>query len=506
MCSVVVARCFFTVDGTLQFSLVDDAAISLRYARNLANGDGLVWNVGQPPIEGFTNLGYTLLMVPGYLFGDTIFSRLVPVLIVIAGLVATVILTMSLTRAIWPGSATAPVAAGAMVALDFGLVFWTARGMEVSLVTAAVLAMTLYLIRWRRTRCTRFVWVGAACGAAAIVLRLDSLVAVVTVIIWLLICEFAAKRPVRDALIAPGVVITVAVVVLVFQASYFGDALPNTYQLKVGGVSPWQRLAVGWEVLLDNAGPQLLVLFALGPVLLACCSLPTLRNGDAVVLLAMAATSIAYSLWLGGDYAEPQVHAPNRFILVGVPGLCALAAVAAAAAAARLRAVIPSRAVTPVLAVVAIAIVLTPNRDHLRSLLWGEIPLLKSDEQRTALGLHLRDTLPRSATIATHVAGQIPYYSQLQTIDLLGKSDRRIAAMPQTADRFRPGHNKWDYDYGIDERAPDVVADEWGSVRAYLFAHGGYRRLPNGVWVSTAPRVPINVDAVGGCYWECNES
>ena len=41
--------------------LCDDAFISLRYAGNLARGDGLVYNVGER-VEGFTNLLWTLLL------------------------------------------------------------------------------------------------------------------------------------------------------------------------------------------------------------------------------------------------------------------------------------------------------------------------------------------------------------------------------------------------------------------------------------------------------------
>ena len=38
----------------------DDAFISFRYAENLAEGHGLVYNVGER-VEGFTNLSWTLL-------------------------------------------------------------------------------------------------------------------------------------------------------------------------------------------------------------------------------------------------------------------------------------------------------------------------------------------------------------------------------------------------------------------------------------------------------------
>ena len=39
----------------------DDAFITFRYAKHLARGDGLTFNPGEsPPVEGFTNLGWTL--------------------------------------------------------------------------------------------------------------------------------------------------------------------------------------------------------------------------------------------------------------------------------------------------------------------------------------------------------------------------------------------------------------------------------------------------------------
>lgn len=40
---------------------IDDMYISLRYAKNWTNGYGLVWNVGQPPVEGYSNFSFVLL-------------------------------------------------------------------------------------------------------------------------------------------------------------------------------------------------------------------------------------------------------------------------------------------------------------------------------------------------------------------------------------------------------------------------------------------------------------
>jgi hypothetical protein len=44
------------IDGVRWFWLDDDQMISMRYARNLAEGNGLVWNLGER-VEGYTNFG-----------------------------------------------------------------------------------------------------------------------------------------------------------------------------------------------------------------------------------------------------------------------------------------------------------------------------------------------------------------------------------------------------------------------------------------------------------------
>ncbi|HEX9189118.1 MAG TPA: hypothetical protein VGB87_18715, partial [Vicinamibacteria bacterium] len=57
----VRASSFVTSDGVRRYCLFDDAMVSMRYAWNLAHGQGLVWNPGER-VEGFTNLLQTLLM------------------------------------------------------------------------------------------------------------------------------------------------------------------------------------------------------------------------------------------------------------------------------------------------------------------------------------------------------------------------------------------------------------------------------------------------------------
>lgn len=50
-------------------NVFDDSFISYRYAWNLAQGHGLVWNAGGEPTEGFTNLLLVLLLAPAIKLG-----------------------------------------------------------------------------------------------------------------------------------------------------------------------------------------------------------------------------------------------------------------------------------------------------------------------------------------------------------------------------------------------------------------------------------------------------
>jgi hypothetical protein len=60
--ALFIYRTSFVVGGERYFSLFDDAMISMRYAKNLANGHGLVWNPGGERVEGYTNLLWVLYM------------------------------------------------------------------------------------------------------------------------------------------------------------------------------------------------------------------------------------------------------------------------------------------------------------------------------------------------------------------------------------------------------------------------------------------------------------
>ena len=85
-----------TIEGERLFTLFDEAMVSMRYARNLAHGDGLVWNPGETPVEGYTNFLWTLALAA--LHAVRIPEGMIPLAVMIVGsalLIVTVRSTVS---------------------------------------------------------------------------------------------------------------------------------------------------------------------------------------------------------------------------------------------------------------------------------------------------------------------------------------------------------------------------------------------------------------------------
>ena len=95
--AVFIARTAFTIGGRTYFSLFDDAMISMRYARNFADGAGLVWNAGQRPVEGYTNFLWTAWMAVVHLTGVS--DAKASLLVMLSG-VAILIANLFVVRAI----------------------------------------------------------------------------------------------------------------------------------------------------------------------------------------------------------------------------------------------------------------------------------------------------------------------------------------------------------------------------------------------------------------------
>jgi arabinofuranosyltransferase len=211
--------------------LVDDAFISYRYGKHLADGHGLVWNIGeQPPVEGFSNFLWTVMSACAELCGGApdVWANAIGV----ACGFAICLRSAQLIRARvsddpWSGPLTALVAAGLSP-----LAAWSTGGLE-----TAAFSLAVFLVFERLTiERDRPHVVGASIAAAlAVLVRADGFVWVGMALVAALVTSSANSRRamMRSIAIVGAVACATTLAYLAFRLSYFGELGPNTARIKV---------------------------------------------------------------------------------------------------------------------------------------------------------------------------------------------------------------------------------------------------------------------------------
>lgn len=121
--------------------LYDDAYISFRYAQNLGTGQGLTWNPGEAPTEGFTNLLLVLVLSPSSALGldPLLASRILG----LSALISVCALLVGVTHR-WLGLS---IFSALVVGLTFAIVPTAQQlvlsGMETMVFTALLLAAVI---------------------------------------------------------------------------------------------------------------------------------------------------------------------------------------------------------------------------------------------------------------------------------------------------------------------------------------------------------------------------
>jgi hypothetical protein len=465
----------FVINGERYFTLVDDAMISMRYAQHLAQGHGLTWNIGEAPVEGFTNLGWTLYLTFLHLFPIPASKiSLVVMLTSLVILLANITIVHRIAETLLPDSKYAPTLAALVTAFYFPLVFWSLRGMEVGLLTMLIDLSILLAISKNKN-----ILIGII-PALAILVRMDAFIAAALIATYL----FAKNKHSTTRSVPAVLIIAATLSILWFQKIYFGDFLPITYYQKVTGFATLERIQHGILVFNQFATRDTLLLFLFSLAGLFFYKLQ--RNREALLLLGIFLAQCAYSIYVGGDYAEPETNAANRFITQGMPALIILFSWMTSRILTDLKIGQPQLTlstpkVNPAIPL-AIGILIIISGEAWLNYSINNAPLLKADIRRVKLGLLIAENTSPEAIIAVHAAGQIPYYSERTTIDLLGLNDPVIAKGLGHGE-FYPGHNKWDYDYSIGQLQPNLIADNFAPLAEFMQGNEEYTKLANGIYI-----------------------
>lgn len=516
-----IFRASITIDGIRYYTLFDDAMISMRYARNLAEGFGLVWNPGEF-VEGYSNLLWVIWMAVLHLIHLHVSK--ISLLVLISGaviLILNLLVVKSLAEKLSNDSFTVTVLSMIFTAFYYGLVFWTLRGMEVGFLTL-LLNYTVMLIfnlqdGFSNNNFVKLIFV----LSCILLLRADSLI----FIIFFLFYFYFTVQPENKNKVFLMLVVSMSGVIIaqtIFRIIYYEDFLPNTYYLKLSEIPILSRLLAGLLILGQNYLYNLTAII-LPVVLYIFIYFKQIDKQRIFCITGLFVLTSLYTVYAGGDAFEDRTYT-NRFITVSIPLLIILFSLSLEKLYHKFKlnkdfilassvftvylicifvvfenlysglTAIPGQNMVFLILSLAYIILfayiffgaylkkISGNRILSASLrssfflicaltffitnefsysAWikKNVILLVQDNYNTKLGVKLNETTSEDTRIAVIWAGAVPYYSKRYSIDLLGKTDKYIAKSKPRIDVIAPGHTKWDNAYSITKYKPDLILD-----------------------------------------------
>ena len=424
------------VDGARYFWLDEDLMISMRYARNLATGNGLVWNPGER-VEGYTNPLWTVVMSLVHLLplGDG-HTSLVVRIVNLGLMIWVLVLAERLLRRLVPGPGLALPALLIPLALCFDLLYWGLHGFETTLLTAVYL---LFLVRVLEEEEGPRPVTWLLLGVLPLI-RSDAYAFFGAGAFF----AFAMARDRRRSVSAIAMASLAPLAHLGFRYAYYGDILPNTYYLKVAGNSIGTRLYAGAKYL-GTFG-----VFYWMYLLLAGIGAQVGGKSAKRILLFSLALPVAYTVWVGGD-----MYFGARFLAPLVPVLMVLALGAIRDVSLdRKPAEIALTACLVLSSFVGTGVLLASGSRHSLIRLENGGP-----EHSLVTALTIARNAAPETVVAVHAAGMVPYFSRRRSIDILGKVDSVVARLPAAGPVI--GHNKLAPDYSLGRLVPDAVVMLW---------------------------------------------
>lgn len=454
----------------------DDAYISFRYARNLAEHGELVFNLGER-VEGFTNFLWTVILAAGIKLGvgPVVASRFLGVVFGVGTLALVGRLSLRLDGGrSSPWHFVAPVGLAATGAFAC----WCTGGLETQLFTFLV------FLGFERLLAETDRGAGFASGAAfalAAMTRPEGVMLFAVAGLFRILVNFSREgrfAPRRHEILQVVLFAALFVPYFVWRWRYFGYPFPNTFYVKSsGGRGTW---ALGAYYLRRFAEDH--SLFFLLP--LVALGWPSREDWRRRALLSLTALVwVIFSLYVikvGGDFMGLY-----RFVLPVLP-LGALALQEALRGLSRRLEPLVGR-LTLTLAGTALAAGYLAGSfqvSRTAATFVGDdrgidTPsyLKKYAEDRIPIGRWIGQQARSDDFMTVGGAGVIPYYSGVRAFDVFGLVDKNIAHDPSMTVSNRPGHQKWGHESYMLSRNPTLITHLYciyGPCSAEQWAPPGY--------------------------------
>lgn len=468
--SVFIYRSSIEYGGTRYYCLFDDAMVSMRYAHNLADGYGPVWNIGEEAVEGYSNPLWMLMMagihkLPLDLSKTSLVVQIIGLIILLFNLVYVKKIADLLSDNSFSVGLTALIFTGFYLPLNF----YTLMGMEVGAITLLITISTfIYLKNLKKGF---YSLLPLLIIGFTVLIRID----LGTIYFIFFVFMFFNYKEQRKKTLLYGLLILSAAILsqTIFRIAMYGDFLPNTYYLKMTGYPVLLRITRGLFVTFK------FIIF-MNPIVF---SIPIImifwENKKELFLLGLLILSqFAYSIYVGGDAWEFW-GGSNRFVSIVMPlflillafGCTKLFNIFYTHISQRIKVIEKYRHAFFLLFISGVFLQLNSLRGpvSLVELSLAQRPFTVIDnEDNIKSAMNLEQILAKDGVVAVTQAGVIPYFLDRKVIDILGKNDKYIAHLPASVNDgssrfvdYIPGHLKWDYEYSFNKLKPDIIQSLW---------------------------------------------
>ena len=453
----------------LHTSILDDAYIFFRYAENIANGSGVVWNVGEAPVEGYTSFLYLILLVASKMV--TIDLELFAILLGIISSALTLFFVYLIYDHLYTKNLNNPSAnliTVIILAISPSYIYWSGAGMETAFYSM-FLMLTIYIFL-KLSNSPREAFIKGVLFGLLCIIRFEAVMFFIAALVYLMKDHFTFKK----ILINKTEVIFSAAFILIFGTyfiwrwSFYGYFFPNTYYAKTGG--GFQQIAGGFFYIIHAL--RLFYGFGWIPIFIIMFFIKkSMITEKAVFLFSISAISILTTILIGGDHFHL-----GRFVLPVLPLIFIIFPPALdrflSIKSLKLKA---HHKVTTILVVLVLLLMIKPvYQESFKGFLnlvdgnketlvvydkEAETNIIEWQKGFNLMGETLRQIASKDDYIAAVPIGAIGYLSKINVIDMVGLVDPVIAHeqfSPNAVRKWTPGHTKGDGKY-ILSRKPKYI-------------------------------------------------
>ncbi len=494
--------------------MVDDAFISFRYAKNFAQGYGLVYNPGEAPVEGYTNFLWTLINSIPHTFGIDVIA-FAKVTGVIFGISALLVLYF-VARIIFRKQNLHVILAILFVVVSFSFNYWLVCGLETHIYTLSILLGIYFFLRFWDNH------IAISLGLSWLLIYLnrpDGLLIILFMHIYYVFYSLKQRKNIfsKKYILSTAIFTSGFLLHIIWRLCYYGEIVPNTYFAKVSGLFGYN---------LNNGFTYVINFFTTYPITAILLITWVINRKDKYINLIYGLTILllVYTVFVGGDimagyrflvptiplfalifintldkmtnaYTEKNIPVKETFVLRLATGFTIFSfAVIFVLLVFKANSIIPLYQNNPLIGVsITLLLIIISMRiivetfsfeiDRIKNIfsyiivflvifcqflpfLFNSnlVSIIYSDmvvNSGKKVGEWIKNNTDKDITIAVNTAGAIPYYSERKTIDMLGLNDRTIARRKltqQQKDMFRNsfGHIKGDGDYVLSKK-PELI-------------------------------------------------